>query len=192
MGNENSRELSDEEKELDDEDIAECCVTGDDKRIEIYKTNHKNDAIVQCIGHLRVYYHHSIQGGYMIGTGTIFHVQGNKSLILTAAHNIRAKIYHCKKRNCNGKILSNTKCPKCRGPLIKKQKLHKAVRVTFVRWGITRNTFSHHEAEYECDMEQCIINDEEYSKYPHPMSGNDIAILVINNTKAANYYRKKK
>eukprot|EP01084_Bolivina_argentea_P202678 346254_1 len=93
--NEEKKKYDSEEEDSDEEDLQEVCVTGGDKRIEIYETNHKNDAVVQCIGHLRITYHHSIGGGLAIGTGTIFHVEGNKCFILTCAHNIRTKIYHC-------------------------------------------------------------------------------------------------
>eukprot|EP01084_Bolivina_argentea_P266267 451571_1 len=40
-------------------------------------------------------------------------------------------------------------------------------------------------------MKQILINDAEYETYPHIKSGYDIAILTINNKKAADYYRNK-
>eukprot|EP01084_Bolivina_argentea_P026179 48628_1 len=184
---------SDEKKQYqyDDDDIAEVCVTGDDKRLPIHETRNKNHAFVECIGQLRTYYHHSIGGGIAIGTGTIFHVQGNKCLILTCGHNIRTKIYNCSNKYCKGKMLTNTKgCNKCGNGVVKGKNLYEAVRVTFIRRFITTAKFGEHDDEYECDMKQCII-DEQYSKCPHPKSGNDIAILVIDNKKAADYYRNK-
>eukprot|EP01084_Bolivina_argentea_P202677 346253_1 len=127
--NDGKKEYVDEEENSEDDDLQEVCVTGGDKRIEIYETNHKNDAVVQCIGHLRITYHHSIGGGYAIGTGTIFHVEGNKCFILTCAHNIRTKIYHCIKDKCKGKMLSNNNCNRCGSKVMKKKELFKAVRV---------------------------------------------------------------
>eukprot|EP01084_Bolivina_argentea_P017451 32589_1 len=177
--------------QYDYDDVQEVCVTGHDKRLPIYETAHKNDCIIQCIGQLRISYHQSIGGGYKIGTGTIFHVQDDKCLVLTCAHNIRTTIYHCIKNNCQGKMLSNKPCNKCNGAVSKRDKLEKAVRVTFIRRGIKKDTFGNHETEYECDMKQCIIDDKKYSKCPHPTSGNDIAILVINNKTAADYYHNK-
>eukprot|EP01084_Bolivina_argentea_P279179 477258_1 len=183
MGNYYSNKLKNksqqDEYDHDDDDFEEVCVTGNgDKRLAIYETANKNDVIIGCIGHLRVTYDDSIDGGYVIGTGTIFHVEDSKCLVLTCSHNIRRKIYHCKNTNCKGRLLTDGKCKICNGPVVRKQQLHRAVRGTFVRWGVTKHTSCYHEAEYECDMKQCIINDEEYSKYPHPASGNDFAILV--------------
>eukprot|EP01084_Bolivina_argentea_P242237 406438_1 len=177
---------------VDEDDIAEVCVTGQDgNRLAIYETSNKDDAIVQCIGNLRIYYDGDIKGGHLIGTGTVFHVEGDNCFVLTCAHNIRlTKVYHCQKQNCDGKRLTDSKCHICGSFMVKKQQVLKAIRVTFVRWGITKKSRGDHEDEYECDMKQCIINDNEYLSYPHPTSGNDIAILIIyNNKKAANYYR---
>eukprot|EP01084_Bolivina_argentea_P256065 430992_1 len=173
------------------DDIQEVCVTGGDKRLQIYNTGRKKDAIIQCIGQLRTTYHYSIGGGYGTGTGTIFHVMGNQCFILTCAHNIRTNVYYCRQNQCGGKMLYKTNCNKCGGQVVKKYQLHNAVRVTFVRRSITKGTFGEHEEEYECDMSKCVINDKQYSKHPHPTSGFDIAILVINDKQAADYYRDK-
>eukprot|EP01084_Bolivina_argentea_P170468 295397_1 len=158
----------------DDEysDIEEVCVSGGDKRLEIYETKHKNDIIVQCIGNLRINYS-GVGGGYSIGTGTVFHVDGNKVFIMTCAHNIRMKLYHCTNTNsqCKGKMLYNKPCNRCGHNVIKKPELFKANGVTFIRRGITKQTFGDHENEYDCDMNECFINDNEYKKYPHPKSG---------------------
>eukprot|EP01084_Bolivina_argentea_P202676 346251_1 len=126
---EEKKSNNDEAEDSDDEDLQEVCVTGGDKRIEIYETKHKTDAIVQCIGHLRITYHHSISGGYAVGTGTIFHVEQNKCFILTCAHNILTKVYHCTKDKCKGKMLSNNNCNRCGSKVMKKKELFKAVRV---------------------------------------------------------------
>eukprot|EP01084_Bolivina_argentea_P107505 192210_1 len=83
----------------EDEDIAEVCVTGGDKRREIYNTKYKNDIIIKCIGQLLINYA-GVGGGYSIGTGTIFHVEGNKSFVLTCAHNIYTKLWLCTTSQC--------------------------------------------------------------------------------------------
>eukprot|EP01084_Bolivina_argentea_P280800 480268_1 len=171
-------------EEHEDDDIEEVCVSGGDKRLEIYNTKHKKDIIISCIGHLRINYG-NVGGGYSIGTGTIFHVKDNKCFLLTCAHNIRTKLYHCTNNQCKGKMLSKTPCNRCGSPVIKKNDLFKATGVTFVRWAVSKETFGDHEDEYDCDMNECIINDTEYYKYPHVKSGNDIAILVINDKKCA-------
>eukprot|EP01084_Bolivina_argentea_P032571 60272_1 len=197
MGNSHEQDRSDnkvdneEVKDEDDDDIQEVCVSGGDKRLVIYKTKHKNDVIVQCIGQLRINYGADVGGGYAIGTGTIFHVDGSKCFVLTCAHNIRMKMYHCINNKCQGKMLYKKACHKCGSNVIKKQDLYKAVGATFVRWGIAKATFGDHEDEYDCDMDECFINDKEYYKYPHPKSGHDIAILFINDKTAADYYRDR-
>eukprot|EP01084_Bolivina_argentea_P290842 499715_1 len=187
----------DEKQQYEDDDIAEVCVTGKDQRLKVCETKNQHDAITKCIGLLRVYYDkQTIESANVIGTGTIFHVDGNKCLVLTCAHNVRASVYQCENENCNVNIkmlikTQNNKCTKCNDSLVKDNQLHKAVRVTFVRRVISVNKFGTFQDEYECDMTQLIINDAEYSKCAHPTSGNDIAILVINDKKAADYYRDK-
>eukprot|EP01084_Bolivina_argentea_P001261 2327_1 len=190
--NDEKKKYDNDEEDMDsEEDLQEVCVTGGDKRREIYKTKHKSDIIVDCIGHLRVTYHHTIGGGCAIGTGTIFHVDGTKCFILTCAHNIRTRVYHCTKDQCVGKMLQRKNCSRCGSNVVKKKELYKAVKVEFIRWGTTKATFGNHEDAYDCDMNGFLVDDDEYAKYPHIKSGYDIAILVINNKKAADFYRDK-
>eukprot|EP01084_Bolivina_argentea_P290844 499717_1 len=80
----------------------------------------------------------TIESKIVIGTGTIFHVDGNKCLVLTCAHNVRASVYQCENENCNVNIklltkAPNNECTTCNDNLVKDNQLHKPVRVTFVR-----------------------------------------------------------
>eukprot|EP01084_Bolivina_argentea_P304838 526550_1 len=116
----NQKHYEEEDKSDDEDDFIEVCVTGGDKRLQIYNTGCKKDAIIHCIGNIRVTYHHTIKGGYSLGTGTIFHVEDNKCLVLTCGHNIRTKAYHCIDNQCCGKMLQKSKCYKCGLKMIKK------------------------------------------------------------------------
>eukprot|EP01084_Bolivina_argentea_P004254 8089_1 len=172
-----------------EEDMEEVSVTGGDKRLKIFQTQCKDHAIIQCIGQLRITYN-GVRT-YTIGTGTIFHVEQNKCFVLTCAHNIFAHLYVCTNDKCKRKYLRNESCKDCQNSVQKSKKLSEATRVEFVRRDITKANFGDYIIGYDCKLSESFIKSKEYSAYPHIKSGNDIAILVINNTEAVNYYKDK-
>eukprot|EP01084_Bolivina_argentea_P242239 406441_1 len=177
-----------------DDTVSEVCVTGGDGRRRcIYNTGRKNDIVIKCIGELRITYHQDIIGHRtMVGTGTIFHVEGDRCFIITAAHNIRTKTHCCNNANCCNyqkqrlKAAPKGSCSGC--DFVECPQLAKAKGVQFIRRCIEEKSFGSHEAEYECDMKQNIVSPE-YSSWAHPRSGNDICILSINDKDCANFYR---
>eukprot|EP01084_Bolivina_argentea_P041664 76903_1 len=192
-GNKRSKHEQKNNDEYDEfEDVAEILVTGGDKRDPIYDTREKQSAIISCIGQIKTYYP-NVGGGYTIGTGTLVHVIGDRCFVLTCAHNIRTNVYQCQTSTCNRKMLSNnSRCDRCGGKQFKREKrLHKADRVVFVRRSIDQASFGKHEDDYECEMDHIYINDYAYENWPHPKSGQDIAILLIDDKKAAQYYKNK-
>eukprot|EP01084_Bolivina_argentea_P054954 100777_1 len=150
-----------------EDEKQEVFVNGTDGRKPVYDTNNKNYKITQCIGQLKTYF--PGVNGYTSGTGTVFHVQGTKCFVITCAHNVRKT-----KRNEN-----------------KETKILKANRVEFIRRKTDKSSFGEQDKTYWCETKPVLIYDKQYEKYPHIKSGNDFAILVIDDKKAAEYYSER-
>eukprot|EP01084_Bolivina_argentea_P267394 453880_1 len=175
------------------DEIQETIVNKKDLREPVHEFN--NDCIYECIGQLRMVYDYSEHGNYrpeLTGTGTIFFVQNTKesfkrkAFILTAAHNIRHRIVHCKK--CDFYMEKRSNCRGCGEQLTKDDlKMIKATDITFKRRSIQHDSFGKMQHRYDaCNVEH--INDKKYEQFSSIKSGYDWCILSIIDEE--NYYAK--
>eukprot|EP01084_Bolivina_argentea_P057162 104496_1 len=101
-----------ESKQDDNEDKQECLIdSNNDRRQPIYSSPNKDDAIIKCIGSLRIEYITGISypPEKLIGTGTVIDIDtDNYCYVLTVAHNAQQILRECKQ--CTAKTLK-MRCP---------------------------------------------------------------------------------
>eukprot|EP01084_Bolivina_argentea_P114871 204416_1 len=199
MGNESSSkqpQRNDDLEESDDE-IQELIVTGNDGREAVYEFNYKQNPVYSCIGQIRSEYTYDEHEYKLItiGTGTVFHVNTSsyqpKAYIISAVHNVKHTIAHCKgcdiymERKQNKKRVKCKKCGKI--PKYKVDYLNiNATAISFKRRSNDVKTFGELIKRYDdCKV---VKFDKLYHEYRAVTHGYDWVILsFIDND---NYYSK--
>eukprot|EP01084_Bolivina_argentea_P039998 73902_1 len=196
----------------ENDDIQEAIVNSTDLRTAVYNSNQKDEQILKCIGYLRTTFKYA-QHSYKLqkrGTGTVISVSNDKiCYVLTCAHNIRTKVYHCP--NCN-KYLNlkhddknrayyenHSNCTTTPNP-----KFIKANKIEFIRCSIHKQyqkkmqnksdelviKYGDEEKIYLCNMNTNTswIDDQKYELYSSTSAGYDIAIISFEDIDG--YYKK--
>eukprot|EP01084_Bolivina_argentea_P111610 199086_1 len=161
-------DLSDEETEVvvNDADLR------DKAHNLVYKL--KNYKIIDCIGKLSMIFmdqYGSKKEG--VGTAVAYRTSNGITNLLTCAHNVRLRRYHCKA--C--KQLNKAKtCPTCASEANSVQEILKADSISFE---IRNLKTGEQENKWDCNIDNIYLDDFNYANYPKPSDAFDIAVLSI-------------
>eukprot|EP01084_Bolivina_argentea_P254411 427677_1 len=139
--------------EASDDEIQELMVTSTNQWQPIYEAWCNNEAIIECVGQLRICFKEVNYGYSMnsVGTGTVFYVSpSHQAFIITAAHNVRHIVRYCiscnkymdrsnmPRKQINNKVV--VFCVQCHQP-VTHTKYIKAKSIEFKRRAIKKNPY---------------------------------------------------